>query len=268
MRDGFLGLRHDAVVRAHDEHDNVRDFRAARSHARERLVAGRIDEDDAPVAHVYFVRADVLRDSPGFARGDFGFADRVEQAGLAVVHVAHDGHDGSAWQQISRALFLDLLFLNDLLFERDYLHDAVESLGEVCCGRNVERLVDAGENAAVEQCLQQVLRANIELFSEIADGDAFRDGDCTRFALNRSDGLGRGGATPARACARAHRMQPALAFGVSLFDHRTSARRGRFARVERLTWLGLGHAARGAGPLAPNGALSRPTTAAGALRES
>ena len=44
-----------------------------------------------PLAHVRFVRADVLRDSAGFAGGHFGFANRVEQAGFAVVDVAHHG---------------------------------------------------------------------------------------------------------------------------------------------------------------------------------
>ena len=151
VRDGFFGLRHHAVVRAHHEHNDVGHLRAARAHARERFVARRVDEHDAAVARVHFVRADVLRDSAGFSRGHFGFADRVEQAGFAVVHVAHHGHHRSARQQISRALFLDLFFLDELLFERDHLHDSVERFGEAGRRRHVQRLVDAGENAAVEQ---------------------------------------------------------------------------------------------------------------------
>ena len=39
----------------------------------------------------HLVGADVLRDSAGFAPGHVGGADRVEQAGLAVIDVAHDG---------------------------------------------------------------------------------------------------------------------------------------------------------------------------------
>ena len=146
VRDRFFGLRHHAVVRAHHQHHDVGHFRAARAHARERFVARRIDEHDAAVAHVHLIRADMLRDSARFARGNFGFADGVEQAGLAVVHVAHHGHHRSARQQISGALFLDLFFLDQLLFERHHLHDSVERFGQARRRLHVERLVDAGEN--------------------------------------------------------------------------------------------------------------------------
>ena len=102
VRDGFFGLRHHAVIGAHDEHDDVGNLRAARAHARERFVARRVDEHDAPVAHMRFVGADVLRDSARFAGRNFGFADGVEQAGLAVVDVAHHGDHGRARLQDCR----------------------------------------------------------------------------------------------------------------------------------------------------------------------
>ena len=38
-----------------------------------------------------FVGADVLRDSAGFAFGDVGQANGVEQRGFTVIDVAHDG---------------------------------------------------------------------------------------------------------------------------------------------------------------------------------
>ena len=44
--DGFDRLRHDAVIRGHDQHRDVRDIGAARPHLRERLVAGRVEERD------------------------------------------------------------------------------------------------------------------------------------------------------------------------------------------------------------------------------
>ena len=40
------GLRHDAVVRRHDQHDDVGDVRAAGAHGAERGVAGRVEERD------------------------------------------------------------------------------------------------------------------------------------------------------------------------------------------------------------------------------
>ena len=103
--DGFLRLRHHAVIGRDDQHNDVRDFRAARAHAREGFVARRVDEHDFAPIDVNFRRADVLRDSAGFSRGHFGFADRVEQAGFAVIDVAHHGHDGRARHKIFRLLF-------------------------------------------------------------------------------------------------------------------------------------------------------------------
>ena len=46
MAQRFQSLRHDAVIRRDDEHDDVRDVRAARAHGAERGVAGRVEERD------------------------------------------------------------------------------------------------------------------------------------------------------------------------------------------------------------------------------
>ena len=46
------------------------------------------------------VGADVLGDAARLARGDVGLADRVEQRGLAVVDVTHDGDDRRARHQV------------------------------------------------------------------------------------------------------------------------------------------------------------------------
>ena len=44
--DGLPRLRHDAVVGRDDQDDDVGDLRAAGTHLRERLVAGRVEEHD------------------------------------------------------------------------------------------------------------------------------------------------------------------------------------------------------------------------------
>ena len=90
-------LRHDAVVGSHDQHDDVGDFRSARAHGGERGMARRVDEGDRLAAgRDDLIGADVLSDAAGFARDHIGVADRVEQRGLAVVDMAHDGDDGRA----------------------------------------------------------------------------------------------------------------------------------------------------------------------------
>ena len=67
--DSFERLRHHAVISRHDQHHDVGHLRAARTHTRKRLVAGCIDEDDFAAVLFDVIRADVLRDSAGFAVG-------------------------------------------------------------------------------------------------------------------------------------------------------------------------------------------------------
>ncbi len=59
-----------------------------------------IEEGDLLAVLFDLVGADMLGDATGFARHHVGFADRVEQRGLAVVDVAHDGHDRRAMGQV------------------------------------------------------------------------------------------------------------------------------------------------------------------------
>ena len=46
----------------------------------------------------------MLGDAAGLARGDVRLADIVEQAGLAVVNVAHDDHDRRAGDEVLRLI--------------------------------------------------------------------------------------------------------------------------------------------------------------------
>ena len=108
--DGFLRLGLEAVVDVHHEDGDVRERAAPRAQRRERVVAGRVDEqqpgevelrrvDEAPRDLADDVqrhrgRADVLGDGAGFALDDGGAANLVEQASLPVVDVAEDRDDG------------------------------------------------------------------------------------------------------------------------------------------------------------------------------
>ena len=156
-----------------------------------------------------------------------------------MIHVSHHGNHRRARMLIRRALFLYFLFLHDLLFETHHLHDPVERLGQICRRRRVERLIDARENSAIEQRLQQFLRANVELLREFAHRDSFGHRHLPRLTLHRRDWLGLRGAPCAHTRARAHRMKFALAFCVSLLDKRTAARRGRLARIQWLARFGF-----------------------------
>ena len=103
-------LRHDAVVGCDHEDRDVGDLRTTSTHGGERLVTRGVDEGDlalcALVLGDHLVRTDVLGDSTGFTGNDVGVADRVEQASLTVVDVAHDRDDWRA----SNEVFVCLVF--------------------------------------------------------------------------------------------------------------------------------------------------------------
>ncbi len=87
----FAGLRHDAVVGRHDQNDDVGSLRAAGAHGGEGGVAGGVEKGDQPVLVHHLVGADLLGDAAGFAGGDIGGSDGVQERGFAVVHVAQNG---------------------------------------------------------------------------------------------------------------------------------------------------------------------------------
>ena len=65
------------------------------THGREGLVTGGVDERHETLVALelgqHLVGTDVLRDAAGFALTDIRLTDHVEQTGLTVVDVAHDG---------------------------------------------------------------------------------------------------------------------------------------------------------------------------------
>src|SRR5437763_2509224 len=178
--DGLDRLRHHAVVGGDHQHRDVGDVGAPRAHGGERLVARRIEERDGCLAAVGAddvdrVRADVLGDPAGLARRHVGLADGVEQRGLAVVDVAHDGHDGRAGRQIFR---LVLGLADELVeLEPDLLHLPAVVDGEQARGVEVDGLVLRDHLSACHQLADQVGALHAHGLGELGDGDGLVDAD-------------------------------------------------------------------------------------------
>src|SRR5438093_12513114 len=102
MMNGFHGLRHYAVICSYYEHYNVSDLGPPRAHEREGFVPRCIQKDNAPPLYVYMVGADVLRDPSGLCLCHIGLAHGVQQGGLAVVDVTHNGNDRRSRDVVSR----------------------------------------------------------------------------------------------------------------------------------------------------------------------
>ena len=176
--DGLHRLRHDAVVgRDHQDRD-VGGLRTTGTHGGERLVTGGVDEGDEPLVAVQFgedlVGADVLGDATGLALADVGLTDRVQQAGLAVVDVTHDGDDRRTELQIVLvALVLAvgeverLEQLAVLVLGGHDLHDVVHLAAEQLEGFVPYRLRGGDHLAEVEQRLDQCGRVGVDLVGEV-----------------------------------------------------------------------------------------------------
>ena len=97
-----------------------------------------------------------------------------------MVDVAHDGddrrardldHAGGVFEEAFDGLVLELLF------DRDDGGVGAELARDILDQLAFERLVDGDEHALHQQGGDQVLAADVELFGEVLDGDAFGDGD-------------------------------------------------------------------------------------------
>ena len=132
---------------------------------------------------VHLVGADVLGDAAGLALDHLGLADRVEQLGLTVVDVTHDGHDRRPGDQ---PLLVDVGVEVDvepreqlavLVLGADDLHVEAEVLAE-----QQQRLVGArlGRRhhlAQVEHLLDERTRVGVDLVGEVGQRRAARQPD-------------------------------------------------------------------------------------------
>ncbi len=175
--DGLDRLRHDAVIRGHHQHHDIGDIRTALAHFGEGGVARCVEEGDLVAGlGLHLIAADMLRDAARFALGDIGTAKRVEQAGLAVVDMAHDGDD--------RRTLLERFFRIDVLFHRDIdiglgdLLDVVTELFHQQFRRIlVDRLVDGDHHVEIEELLHEVGALLAHTLGQFADRDSFGHDD-------------------------------------------------------------------------------------------
>ncbi|MNS63753.1 hypothetical protein D3C72_968560 [compost metagenome] len=180
VTDGFDRLRHDAVVGGHDQNHDVGDIGAARPHRREGGVARGVQEGDAlAVFQTHLIGADVLGDAAGFAARHIRGAQGVEQRGLAVVDVAHDGHD----RRTRRGGFLVVGLGQEAGFDVGFRHALdghAELFGHQFGGVGVDHVVDLHHQTLTHQELDDVDAADGHPVGQLLHGDDVGDDDFTR----------------------------------------------------------------------------------------
>ena len=172
------GLRLHAVVGRDDQDREVGGLRTAGAHGGERLVTRGVDEGDLPLLAVdlrrHLVGTDVLGDAAGLLGDHVGVPDRVQELGLAVVDVTHDGDHRRPGDQV----FLAALVLAEVDVERleqlpvlllggDDLDVVVQLGAEQLQRLVVDRLGRGHHLAEVEQHLDQAGRVGVDLVREV-----------------------------------------------------------------------------------------------------
>jgi hypothetical protein len=126
------------------------------------------------------VGADVLGDATRLAGCHILLANRVEQAGLAVVDVAENGHDRRTRQKVRRVVRLFFFFdseCGEILFD-DFFAGVEAAIHRDDRGRFVvNRLIQGGHNAVRHQALNYINWGDTEKVTEFFYRQCRRDGD-------------------------------------------------------------------------------------------
>ena len=188
MVDCFAGLFHHAVVSGHHQDDKVRHLGATGTHGRKGFMAGRVKEDDFAALGLDVVRADMLRDAPGFAAGDVGLADCVKQRGFAVVDVAHNGdHRRTRLEGFGSVHFLGGQVV---IFREACLFHFITKFGSYQGGSfEIQCLVDGGHNAQAKENLDDFIGLKTHLVSHVGYANGFSHADFALGSLQRLCGL-------------------------------------------------------------------------------
>ena len=231
--DRFHRLRHDAVIGGDHQNDDIGDLGAAGAHRGERGVAGRVDEGDAAAGRRrHLIGADMLGDAAGLAGCDFGRTDGVEQRRLAVVDMAHDGHDRRAGQQACRIVRRVEHALFDVGFGHAP-HGVAKLFGDQLRGIGVDRIGDLHHVTLLHQDADHVDAAFGHAVGQFLDGDGLRDDDLARDLFLRLVAVA--GHALRAAAERSDRTFPNLVRGERGHDGKPAA--ALFTGASRSAWV-------------------------------
>ena len=143
-------------------------------------MAGGVQEGDLlAVLQPHLIGADVLGDAAGLAARHIGGPQRVQEAGLAVVDVAHDGHDRGAGLAGFGVVGLGQEAGLDVGF-RHALDAHAVFLGHQFGGVGIDHVVDLHHQALTHQEFDDVDAAHGHAVGQFADGDGVGNDDLAR----------------------------------------------------------------------------------------
>ena len=174
--DGFLGLRHNAVIGGHHQDGNISNPGAAGADGGKGFVARRVQKGDFVALIVHLVSADVLGNAADFPVGHMGAADGVQQAGLAVIDMAQDGNYRRAGAEVGGFIRPAAAANQGALFRHRFRHPGADAIGGGNQGGHfvVDNLVHRHHNPVPHQLLDDIHRALVNQFRQVLDRQGLR----------------------------------------------------------------------------------------------
>ena len=174
----LFGLRHDTVIRGHNQNHDIGNRGTTCTHRRKGGVPRGIQEGHQTGIRLHLIGANVLGNAASLTRGHTGFTDVVEQGGLTMVNVTHDRHHRRTrfavqGVHIDFADFLEQVFLFVLGADRNgfVTHFLDHQLGGVL----IQAFIDGGHHAHAHQNLDQFGSLDGHALGQITHGDRVRN---------------------------------------------------------------------------------------------
>src|SRR6185312_6545992 len=155
---------------------NVSRFGAARTHGGKGLVTRRIQEGDLlACCGSDLVGANMLRNATGFTGDHVGAADIVQQRGLTMVYVTHDGDHRGTRQHVFRIVHFLFLFHFSRIVDPDELDGITEFPGHELDDIGLQTLIDRYHHPQAHALADHIGVADIHQIGQFAYTDEFGD---------------------------------------------------------------------------------------------
>ena len=174
MADGFHRLRHDTIISGDNQHHHIGHRCTTRAHGGEGFMARRINEGHAiPGGDRDLIGANMLGDATRFMGDNIGLAQRVQKAGFAVIHMAHNGDHRRTRQQFRIRILCAFKAHFDISFA-DALHPVAEFLHDQFGRIGINALRQRRHNAHAEEAFHHIPTTGSHTIGQFLHGDAFR----------------------------------------------------------------------------------------------
>ena len=170
MSDSLLGSWHHRVIGCDDDDGDIGSLGTTGTHGGKRLVTWSIKEGYLATAFQgHTIGTDMLGNTTRLTGNHIGIADIVEQRGLTMVYVTHDGYDWSTWNQV--VLIIHFLAHGLLNLGTHVFGLETELLSHHIDGFSIQTLVDRYHDTYTHQGRDNLSNADVHHRSQLANGN-------------------------------------------------------------------------------------------------